>query len=102
MAEVKDATRPIPKNGDRAAIQEADNPSSLVMRFGPERALTLDSGARLDHWQIAYQTYGTLNADKSNVVLVCHALTGDQHAANVHPVTGKPGWWQRMIGPGLP
>ena len=44
----------------------------------------------------------TLNADKSNAVLVCHALTGDQHVANVNPVTGKPGWWSLMVGPGRP
>jgi len=81
---------------------EADRPSSLVLRFGADRPLVLDGGASLGPWQIAHQTYGTLNADKSNAVLVCHALTGDQHVANVHPVTGKPGWWESMIGPGKP
>jgi homoserine O-acetyltransferase len=49
---------------------------------------------------MAYQTYGELDADKSNVVLVCHALTGDQHVANPHPITGKPGWWSDVVGPG--
>ena len=73
-----------------------------LMRFGPDRPLRLDSGARLDDFEIAYRTYGTLNADRSNAVLVCHALTGDQHLASEHPVTGKPGWWSRMVGPGLP
>ena len=64
--------------------------------------LPLDCGAELAPFSIAYQTYGTLNADKSNLVLVCHALTGDQHVANLHPVTGKPGWWDTMVGPGKP
>jgi homoserine O-acetyltransferase len=62
----------------------------------------MDSGVSLAPLTIAYQTYGTLNADKSNAILVCHALTGDQHVANVHPLTGKPGWWETMVGPGKP
>ena len=65
-------------------------------------ALPLDSGQRLDAVTIAYQSYGTLNADKSNAVLICHALTGDQYVASDHPATGKPGWWARMVGPGKP
>jgi len=72
------------------------------MTFGATEPLALDSGASLSPFTIAYQTYGTLNAGKSNVVLICHALTLDQFAASVHPVTGKPGWWPRMVGPGLP
>jgi len=84
------------------AQNQADHPASQVAEFGPDEPLLLDSGHRLDHLQIAYQTYGTLNADKSNAILVCHALTGDQHVANHHPVTGKPGWWSDMIGSGKP
>ena len=84
------------------ARNEADHPSSLVVRFGADEPLALDSGSVLRELQVAYQTYGELNAEKSNVVLICHALTGDQHVANVHPVTGKPGWWERMVGPGKP
>ena len=64
--------------------------------------LPLDGGQSLDGVRISYETYGELNADKSNVILICHALTGDQHVASPHPITGKPGWWVRMVGPGKP
>ena len=64
--------------------------------------LRLDSGGQIDGLEIAYNTYGRLNADRSNAVLVCHALTMDQHAASIHPLTGKPGWWTQVIGPGRP
>jgi homoserine O-acetyltransferase len=64
--------------------------------------LSLDSGQVLEGCEIAYETYGTLAADASNAILVCHALTGDQYLASPHPITGKPGWWERMVGPGLP
>ena len=64
--------------------------------------LPLDSGQALEGCEIAYETYGTLAADKGNAVLVCHALTGDQYLASAHPVTGKPGWWERTVGPGKP
>lgn len=73
-----------------------------TMRFPANRPLRLDSGARLAPLEVAYNTYGRLNADRSNAVLVCHALTGDQHVASIHPTTGKPGWWSRVIGPGKP
>jgi homoserine O-acetyltransferase/O-succinyltransferase len=86
------------KNG----LREVDAPQSLVAHFSADRALQMDAGGRLDQWTIAYQTYGALNADKSNAVLVCHALTADQHVANEHPITGKPGWWTTMVGPGRP
>jgi homoserine O-acetyltransferase len=83
--------------------READSPQeSLVVRFGPERPLKLDSGISLSPFQIAYKTYGRLNAQRSNAVLICHALTGDQHVASVHPVTKKNGWWETMVGPGKP
>jgi homoserine O-acetyltransferase/O-succinyltransferase len=62
----------------------------------------MDAGQAIYPLTIAYQTYGELNADKSNAVLVCHALTGDQHVANDHPLTGKQGWWSTMVGPGRP
>ncbi|MFO7297327.1 MAG: homoserine O-acetyltransferase [Pseudomonadota bacterium] len=81
-------------------VLEAQQPSSKVMHF--DEPLLLDCGQTLAPFDQAYQTYGELNADKSNAILVCHALTGDQHVANRHPVTGKPGWWETMVGPGKP
>jgi homoserine O-acetyltransferase len=86
-----------------ARNREADHPrDSLVVSFGPHKPLRLDAGVTLSPFQIAYKTYGTLNADRSNAVLVCHALTGDQHVASVNPITRKPGWWETMVGPGKP
>lgn len=76
------------------------NADSQIYRL--PRPLPLDSGQVLDSADIAYCTYGELAADKGNAVLVCHALTGDQFVASEHPVTGKPGWWERMVGPGKP
>ena len=76
--------------------------------FGLNRQITLpgplalDGGGSLVPVEIAYETYGVLNADASNAVLICHALTGDQHVASAHSITGKPGWWARMVGPGKP
>ena len=89
-------------NVQDAARRQADEPDGLIARFGADEPLMLDAGVALSPFQIGYQTYGTLNADKSNAVLVCHALTGDQHVASANPVTGKPGWWEIMIGPGRP
>ncbi len=63
--------------------------------------LRLDSGVTLAPFTLAYQTYGALNADKSNAILACHALSGDQFVAGVHPISGKPGWWETTVGPGL-
>ncbi|WP_294357236.1 homoserine O-acetyltransferase [uncultured Sphingomonas sp.] len=82
--------------------------SSDDQRFGLSRSvalpgpLALDGGATLSPVEIAYETYGTLDANAGNAILVCHALTGDHHVASAHPRTGKPGWWQRMVGPGKP
>ena len=60
----------------------------------------LDCGQALDGVAVAYQTYGTLNAARSNAILVCHALTGDQYPAGQHPITGRPGWWTAVVGAG--
>jgi homoserine O-acetyltransferase len=62
----------------------------------------LASGAHLGPVEVAYETYGTLAADRSNVVFVCHALTGDAHAAGHHGDPTRPGWWDVLIGPGKP
>lgn len=67
-----------------------------------EEGLALDSGAVIRPLTIAFRTYGTLNAAASNAVLICHALTGDQYVAERQPVTGKPGWWDILVGPGKP
>src|SRR5260370_42506616 len=82
--------------------QEADNPRALVVRFGVDRPLSLDAGIELAPFQIAYQTYGTLKAERGDAVLICHPLTGDQHVANFHPETQKPGWWETMVRHGRP
>lgn len=71
-----------------------------TVTFGPEQPLRLASGETLSPFTVAYETYGQLNAAKSNAVLVCHALTGDQFVASANPVTGRPGWWPRVVGPG--
>ncbi len=64
-----------------------------------ESPLELDSGATLSPVNVGFETYGELNEDRSNAVLICHALTGDQYVASNHPITGKPGWWERIVGP---
>jgi homoserine O-acetyltransferase len=72
----------------------------LAVTLGHDGPLRLDCGVALDRFTIAYRTYGELNAAKSNAILICHALTGDQHVASTNPITGKPGWWSVMVGPG--
>lgn len=66
-------------------------------------AITLQCGRTLAHYEMVYETYGELNADGSNAVLICHALSGNQHAAGYNSVDdAKPGWWDTCIGPGKP
>ena len=83
-------------------VLEATTPSSEYLDVPASRPLRLDSGKQLAPYRIAYETYGTLNAAKSNAILVTHALTGDQYVASRHPITGKPGWWETLVGPGKP
>ena len=94
LTTVRDAT---------SQTREADEPrDSLLVRFGADKPLKLDAGVELSPFQVAYKTYGTLNPERTNAILVCHALTGDQHVASQNPVTKKPGWWETMVGPGKP
>ena len=85
-----------------ARNRESHSPTSLVASFPAHQPLMMDAGVGLSPLTIGYQTYGALNAERTNAVLICHALTGDQHVANIHPVTGKPGWWNTLVGPGKP
>lgn len=71
-----------------------------MMQFN--EALTLACGRELTNYQLAYETYGELNADRSNAVLICHALSSNHHAAGYHEGDEKPGWWDACIGPGKP
>ncbi|HXG27976.1 MAG TPA: homoserine O-acetyltransferase [Nevskiales bacterium] len=68
-----------------------------------DQPLALDCGKTLPQYDLVYETYGRLNADRSNAILVCHALSGDHHVAGYHsPEDRKPGWWDDFIGPGKP
>jgi homoserine O-acetyltransferase len=85
-----------------SGTDQIEHPSSELVRFGVDAPLRLECQQDLAPYQIAYMTYGKLDAARSNAVLICHALTGDQYVASPHPVTGKPGWWTTMVGPGKP
>ena len=90
------------KSHSNGRAEATDGPATLPghhVRLGLTEPLRLDCGVELSDFPVAYQTYGTLNADKSNAVLLCHALTGDQFAAEAHPITGKDGWWDLTVGP---
>ena len=64
-----------------------------------EKSLKLDCGQVIDNFQLAYETYGELNRDKDNAILVFHALTGDQFVTGTNPITKKDGWWTYAVGP---
>jgi homoserine O-acetyltransferase len=84
---------------DPALLERVNEHADFVQFAEP---LQLDSGHLLSPLEIAYTTYGTLNAERSNAILICHALTGDQYSATPNPETGREGWWTTMIGPGKP
>ncbi|GBR45831.1 homoserine O-acetyltransferase [Neokomagataea tanensis NBRC 106556] len=67
-----------------------------------ENGLSLECGESIAPLEIAYCTYGNLSSARDNAIFICHALTGDQYVAEQNPLTGKPGWWARMVGPGKP
>ena len=73
-----------------------------VVLFTEDRPLEMESGARLGPVEVAYETYGAPNAERTNTVFICHALTGDAHAAGLHEGARRPGWWDTIIGPGKP
>ncbi|MCC3861610.1 homoserine O-acetyltransferase MetX [Pseudemcibacter aquimaris] len=81
---------------------DQDDGYAEVVTLGQNEPLLLSSGVTLSPFKVAYKCWGKLNADKSNAILVCHALTGDQYARGKNPLTGKEGWWPKVIGPGLP
>jgi len=87
--------------GNHTAAQGLPMPGKRL-DFAADQPLSLDSGLSFGPFSLAYQTYGTLNAERSNAVLICHALTGDHFVAEQHPITGKPGWWTTLVGPGRP
>ena len=93
---------PSPESLKRSALEEALSPTSPSVTFPASEPLELDCGKALGPFTVAYETAGTLNAQKSNAILICHALTGDQYFAQPNPVTGKPGWWESLIGPDKP
>lgn len=90
--------------GERESADAAPPPwiTHARVTFGPEKPLTLDNGEVLSPVTVAYSTYGALNAERTNAILICHALSGDQYVASANVQTGRPGWWETMVGPGRP
>lgn len=76
------------------------NTQIVETKFATFQNIMLESGEKIAPVTIAYETYGTLNSNKSNAILILHALSGDAHAAGFHKGETKPGWWDDMIGPG--
>src|SRR3979409_781553 len=77
-----------------------DPPMIVETQFARFPSIALDNGVTLTPVEVAYETYGALNAAKSNAILILHAFSGDAHAAGIGRDSGKPGWWDSMSGPG--
>ena len=83
----------VPEPGEVGLVEPRD--------FVHAQPFTFESGQVLPGFTLRYETYGRLNADRDNTVLICHALSGDHHCAGIHALTDrKPGWWNNFIGPG--
>lgn len=78
------------------------NIESKHIKFGKEKSLILDCGKTLESFNLSYMTYGKLNENKSNAILLFHPLTGDQFVCGKNPVTGKDGWWDNYVGSNKP
>ena len=86
---------------DRSGISAGMVEKRFHITAQPPHEMLLECGTRLGPITIAYETCGTLNSDKSNAVLILHALSGDSHVAGFYSEKDtKPGWWDRMVGPG--
>ncbi len=101
------AVRTFKDTGHTHSVQRTDKGGSIgtvktqyVTFAHPPDELILDSGEKLGPITLAYETYGTLNGEKSNAILLLHALSGDAHAAGFHKGDARPGWWDDMVGPG--
>ena len=89
--------------GWREQMKSAAGSVGIVspQRFQSVAPLVLQNGSVLDTYELVYETYGELNGEKSNALLICHALSGHHHAAGLHQEDdAKPGWWDACIGPG--
>ena len=102
------SSNPISRRGNRVFFRERFLDSQSVGIVSPQVArfdtpFVFRSGRSIPHFELVYETYGQLNAARSNAVLVCHALNASHHVAGVYADDpGNPGWWDNMVGPGKP
>ncbi len=92
----------MPRSAEADAGSVGLTRTERALLFTEESPLVLDSGHTLGPVEVAYETYGQLDDDAGNAVVICHALTGDAHAAGHHGDPARPGWWDNLIGPGKP